>query len=71
MGDKPSRELIAAVLEVLTETEGKPLHDVHTAVGVGARPTIAGCLRFLCADGRARYIGLNGNRLYFRSSQAT
>ncbi|WP_079585790.1 helix-turn-helix domain-containing protein [Bradyrhizobium lablabi] len=67
MADKPSLERLASVLAALSETEGRTLREIHVAIGIGARPTVASCLRVLCSEGRARYDGPDGSRIYFRT----
>ena len=67
MADRPRPEIVTLILVALSETDGRSLKEIHVSIGIGARSSVASCLRVLCADGRARHEGPDGSRVYFRA----
>lgn len=63
---KVSPTTLAIVENALSATEGRRLMTVHKIVDQGSRVTTRHALRQLVEIGRARYIGFDCNRLYFK-----
>ena len=63
--NRPAQESMKRVEAALSEIDGMTAEKVHLHVD-GYSMLVRMCLRALCDEGRARYVGRDSGRVYFR-----
>jgi hypothetical protein len=63
--NRPAQESMKRVEAALSEIDGMTAEKVHLHVD-GSSMLVRMCLRALCDEGRARYVGRDSGRVYFR-----